>query len=204
MNRLSRRRFLSGSFAGLVTAPLFVPSAVLGRDGELPPSERITIGVFGVGNRGSHSIQAMQPLPDHQVLAIAEARRDRAERAQSVVNTMYAHRMGTADYKACEIYADFRDVLARDDIDVIWGTTPDHWHGPMFSRIIKAGKDLYGEKSVTRYVSQGVEVCQLVRQYGCVFQTGTQQRSDLDFRRARVPFGAFILSDECLLFFFGE
>ena len=184
IHRFSRRRFLAGSLTGLVAAPLVVPSAVLGKDGGLPPSERITIGVFGVGNRGSHSIQAMQPLPDHQILAIAEARRDRAERALEVVHSMYAHRTGTAGYKACELYADFRDVLARDDIDVIWGTAPDHWHGPMFSRIIKAGKDLYGEKSLTRYVSQGIELCKLVRQYGCVFQTGTQQRSDPRFRFA--------------------
>ena len=184
MTRLSRRHFLTGSLTGLVAAPLFVPSAVLGKDGQLAPSERITIGVFGVGNRGSHSIQAMRTLPDHQILAIAEARRDRAERAMDVVNGMYADRIEASDYKACELYADFRDVLARDDIDVIWGTAPDHWHGPMFSRIIKAGKDLYGEKSLTRYVSQGIELCKLVRQYGCVFQTGTQQRSDPRFRLA--------------------
>ncbi|MCL2304733.1 MAG: Gfo/Idh/MocA family oxidoreductase, partial [Planctomycetaceae bacterium] len=183
MNHFSRRRFLAGSLTGLA-APLFVPSAVLGKDGTTPASERITIGVFGVGNRGSHSIAAMQPLPDHQILAIAEIRRDRTERALNAVNSMYADRTGIPGYKACELYADFRDVLARDDIDVIWGTTPDHWHGPMFSRIIKAGKDLYGEKSLTRYISQGVELCKLVRQYGCVFQTGTQQRSDPRFRLA--------------------
>jgi len=184
MRRISRRHFLTGSLTGLVAAPLFVPSVVLGKDGQLAPSERITIGVFGVGNRGSHSIQAMRPLPDHQILAIAEARRDRAERALDVVNNMYADRTGAPDYKACKIYADFRDVLERDDIDVVWGTTPDHWHGPMFSRIIKAGKDLYGEKSLTRFISQGIELCKLVRQYSCVFQTGTQQRSDPRFRMA--------------------
>jgi len=183
-NSISRRRFIVGPLVGLVASPLVVPGAVLGNGGTLPPSERITIGVFGVGNRGSHSIAAMQPLPDHQILAIAEARRDRAERALGVVNAMYASRTGLPGYKACEIFADFRDVLIRDDIDVIWGTTPDHWHGPMFSRIIKAGKDLYGEKSLSRYISQGIELCKLVRQYGCVFQTGTQQRSDPRFRLA--------------------
>ena len=183
-NLLSRRRFLEKSLVGLAASPLVVPGTVLGKDGVLSPSERITIGVFGVGNRGSHAIVAMQPLPDHQILAIAEARRDRAERALGVVNEMYAARTGMSDYKACEIYADFRDVLDRADIDAIFGTVPDHWHGPIFSRIIKAGKDLYGEKSLSRYISQGVEVCKLVRQYGCVFQTGTQQRSGPRFRMA--------------------
>lgn len=184
MHPVSRRRFLAGSLAGLVAAPLFVPPAALGKDGRLPPSDRITLGIFGVGNRGSGGINAMKPLPDHQILAIAEARRDRAERALGVVNGMYAARAGTPDYKACKIYSDFRDVLQRDDIDAVWGTVPDHWHGPIFSRIIKSGKDLYGEKPLTRYISQGVEICKLVRQYGCVFQTGTHQRSDTRFRLA--------------------
>jgi len=184
MNHFSRRRFLSGSLTGFVAAPWIVPSAVLGMDGQLPPSERITIGMIGVGNRGSHSIVAMQSLPDPQILAIAEARRDRAERALGVVNNMYAYRAGTPDYKACEIYADFRDVLERDDIDTIYCNPPDHWHGSMFSRVIKSGKDCLGAKPLTRYISQGVELCRLVRQYGCLFQTDTQQRSDPRFRFA--------------------
>lgn len=76
---LSRRRFLAGTLAASAVSPLVVPSAVLGKEGQLPPSERITIAVFGVGNRGRHSLGAMRPLPDHQVVAIAEARRDRGE-----------------------------------------------------------------------------------------------------------------------------
>ena len=184
MNRLSRRRFLTGSLTGLVAAPLLVPAGALGKDGTMAPSERITIAMFGAGSRGSHAINVMRPLPDHQILAIAEAQQNRAERALGIVNAMYADRMNTPDYKACKIYADFRDALERDDIDTVFCTAPDHWHGPMFSRIVKAGKDLYGEKPLARYVSQGVELCKLVRQYGCVFQTGTQQRSCPRFRLA--------------------
>jgi predicted dehydrogenase len=184
VNCISRRRFLKGTAAGVMASPLIVSASALGKEGQLPPSERITIGIFGVGNRGSGSIQAMRPLPDHQILAIAEARRDRAERALGVVNEMYANRVNQADYKACQIYADFQEVLLRDDIDAIWCTVPDHWHGPMMSRIIKAGKDIYGEKSLTRYIAQGIELRKLVRQYGTVFQTGTQQRSDSRFRKA--------------------
>ena len=73
--RASRRRFLVGTAAALTT-PWIVPASALGRNGHLPPSERITIGMLGVGNRGSSSLRAMQPLPDHQVLAIADCRRD--------------------------------------------------------------------------------------------------------------------------------
>ncbi|MDO4586228.1 MAG: Gfo/Idh/MocA family oxidoreductase [Planctomycetia bacterium] len=183
-NQITRRQFLAATASASIASPLLLTGSTLGKDGSLPPSNRITIGVFGVGNRGSDSIRAMAPLPDHQILAIAEARQDRGLRAQNVVHQMYADRTNQSGYKACELYSDFRDVLLRDDIDVIWGTVPDHWHGPIYSRIIKSGKDVYGEKSLTRYISQGVKVCQMVRKYGTVFQVGTQQRSSPHFRKA--------------------
>jgi predicted dehydrogenase len=180
---IARRRFLQTSLAG-VASPTLIGASALGRDGLIPPSERIVIGMFGVGNRGSSSLRAMQPLPDHQVVAIADCRRPRAELAQKYVNGMYAERSGRESFQGCEIYNDFRDVLARDDVDAIWGCVPDHWHGIAYSRVIEAGKDLYGEKPVTRWVDEGVRVRNAVRRYGCVFQTGTQQRSDPKFRHA--------------------
>lgn len=180
---VTRRRFLAGTLAA-VAAPRLIPSSALGRDGNLPPSERITIGMLGVGNRGSGSLRAMRPLPDHQVVAIADCRRDRAELAQQLVHSFYAERVGHQGYKGCEIYNDFREVIGRDDIDAIWGCVPDHWHGVVYSRAIEAGKDLYGEKPVTRWIAQGRQVRDAVRRYGCVFQTGTQQRSSAHFRHA--------------------
>jgi predicted dehydrogenase len=181
--RLSRRSFVAAGLSALAV-PRIIPAAALGRDGHLAPSERITIGMLGVGNRGSSSLRAMYPLPDHQVLAIGDCRRERAQLAQTQVNQFYADRLGQHSYQGCEIYNDFRDVLDRDDIDVIWGCVPDHWHGVVYSRAIEAGKDLYGEKPVTRWIAQGVAVRDAVRRYGCVFQTGTQQRSDPKFRQA--------------------
>jgi hypothetical protein len=174
---LSRRGFLAGTMA----APQI---AVLGKDGQTAPSERITNGMLGVGNRGSSSLSAMYPLSEHQVVAIADCRRDRAVRAQQQVNGVYAQRLGQATYPGCQIYNDFRELLARDDIDAVWGCVPDHWHGVVYSRAIEAGKDIYGEKPVTRYIAQGIKVHDAVRRYGCVFQTGTQQRSQPQFRQA--------------------
>ncbi|MDO5553533.1 MAG: Gfo/Idh/MocA family oxidoreductase [Planctomycetia bacterium] len=183
---LTRRTFLASlGIAGAgCAAPLVVPASSLGKDGAMAPSERITIGVFGVGNRGSDSIGAMTPLPDHQILAIADCRRERAERARDVVNGMYANRTGFENYKGCDITGDFLEVLERDDIDALWGTVPDHWHGPIYRRMIQSGKDIYGEKPLTRYVHQGVKVCNLVREHGTIFQVGTQQRSQSNFRFA--------------------
>ena len=181
---LSRRGFLASTALAVSASPLLLPSSALGKDGALPPSERINIAVFGVGNRGSDSIRAMRPLPDHQIRVIADCRRDRAERARDVVNAMYAERTGFDDYKGCDITWDFEEVLDRDDIDALWGTVPDHWHGPIYSRMIRSGKDIYGEKPLTRYVKQGVKVVQMARQYGTIFQVGTQQRSSHHFRLA--------------------
>ena len=67
-------------------------------------------------------------------------------------------RLGKASYSGCKLYSDFRDVLARDDIDAIWGTVPDHWHGCLYSRVIESGKDIYGEKPLSRWIAQGVKL----------------------------------------------
>ena len=179
----SRRRFLAGSVAAVASTQI-VPASVLGREGQLAPSERITIGMFGVGNRGSSSLNAMRPLPDHQVVAIAECRQTRALRAQAQVNKVYAERLGRETYHGCKIYRDFRDVLARADIDAIWGCVPDHWHGVVYNRTIEAGKDMYGEKPISRWIADGLRTRAAVRRYSCLFQTGTQQRSDPKFRHA--------------------
>ena len=104
--------------------------------------------------------------------------------AQEQVNGFYADRVGQQAYRGCEIYNDFRELLAREDIDAVWGCVPDHWHGVVYSRAIEAGKDIYGEKPLTRWIDQGVRVREAVRRFGCVFQTGTQQRSSVHFRQA--------------------
>lgn len=183
VQRCSRRRFLAGS-AAVLAAPHIIPASALGLNGQRSPSERITIGMFGMGNRGSSSWHAMRPLPDHQVVAIAECRRERALLAQQQVNGFYAQRLGKQQFDGCQIYNDFRDVLARADIDAIWGCVPDHWHGVLYSRVIESGKDLYGEKPITRWIDDGIRVRDAARRYGCVFQTGTQQRSSSHFRHA--------------------
>ena len=140
--------------------------------------------MLGVGNRGTDSWQAMRPLPDHQVVAIADCRRDRALLAQKNVNDFYAARVGRQQFQGCDIYNDFRELLARKDIDAVWGCVPDHWHGVVYSRAIEAGKDIYGEKPITRWIADGIKVRDAVRRYGCVFQTGTMQRSWPQFRQA--------------------
>jgi len=181
--RVSRRGFLAGAMAA-VAAPQILPASALGLEGQLAPSERITIGMLGMGNRGTDSWNSMKPLPDHQVMAVADCRRERALLAQKNINDFYAGRVGRQQFKGCDIYNDFRDLLARKDIDAVWGCVPDHWHGVVYSRAIEAGKDIYGEKPITRWIADGIKVRDAVRRYGCVFQTGTMQRSWRQFPQA--------------------
>jgi hypothetical protein len=181
---LSRRQFVAGVAAASVVAPAIIPASALGLGNELPPSERITIGMLGMGNRGTGSWHAMQPLPDHQVVAVADCRRERALAAQASINEFYAQRVGQEQYNGCDIYNDFRDLLARKDIDAVWGCVPDHWHGIVYNRAIEAGKDMYGEKPISRWIADGVKIRDAVRRHGCVFQTGTMQRSWSQFSQA--------------------
>ena len=179
----SRRRFLAAATAA-VASPCVISASALGKDGCMLPSERITIGVMGVGNRGNSSILALNHLPEAQVVAVADPRRKRRQWTSGCVNETYAKRAGKASYRACDAYNDFRELLARADIDAVWGTAPDHWHGVLYNRALEAGKDIYGEKPLTRWIAQGATVCDAVRSRGRVFQTGTQQRSCPDFRHA--------------------
>ncbi|MDO5553073.1 MAG: Gfo/Idh/MocA family oxidoreductase [Planctomycetia bacterium] len=182
----SRRKFLKllAGTGALCTLPTLMPASSLGRDGILAPSDRITIAMFGCGSRARGSIIHMDPLPDHQIVAVVDCRKERALAVQEIVNNMYARRTGYEHYKGCEETWDFLELLDRPDIDVLWGVVNDHWHGPIYRRMIQSGKDVYGEKPLTRYVHQGLKVCKLVRQHGTIFQVGTQQRSSSHFRYA--------------------
>jgi predicted dehydrogenase len=172
--RLPRRRFFGMAAAGCA-APMIVPSSALGLDGYLPPSERIGVGMIGTGTRGMQLLTAMAPLRDHQIVALSDCRRDRLE---------LAGRLAGQAGQSPELHADFRELIDRADVDAVFGVVPDHWHGVLFARVLEAGKDLYGEKPVTRSIAEGAEMCRLVRRHARIFQTGTQQRSWPQFRQA--------------------
>jgi predicted dehydrogenase len=169
-----RRRLLQGAAC---LAPLVVPSSALGLDGHVAPSERINLGVIGTGTRGMQLLDALQPLADAQVVALCDCRRDRLEHAGRFIAR---GRPGGAP----GLHDDFRDLLDRPDVDAVVAAVPDHWHGVLFARVLEAGKDLYGEKPVTRGIAEGAEICRLVRRHARIFQTGTQQRSWPQFRQA--------------------
>ncbi|MBN2450093.1 MAG: Gfo/Idh/MocA family oxidoreductase [Lentisphaeria bacterium] len=178
---VSRRRFLVSGIGGMAAAPLILPSGLLRAQS---PSARLGAAVIGVGSRGSGHCQAAVQLRQFQLLAVCDVFRSKAEKVRDWVENAYAEERKTGAYKGCMVTQDFREVLARPDIDVVFIATPEHWHGVQMAMAAKAGKDVYGEKSLTHTVREGRALVDTVRRHGCVFQAGTQQRSDPKFRQA--------------------
>ena len=178
---LTRRRLL-GSAAALAV-PWIVPSTVLGREGSVPPSERVTFGFIGTGGRGTGNLKAFLPLAGVQVVAVCDVRREKREAAAKIVAQHHAAGAGKGG-KPCDAYNDFREVLGRDDVDAVAICPQDHWHATIAVAAARAGKDMYCEKPLGVAVSESQAIRDAVRRYQRVFQTGTQQRSDAKFRQA--------------------
>jgi predicted dehydrogenase len=168
-----RRTFLkgAGAAAGAVAFPYVFPSTAFGA------AERVTIGHIGVGGMGGGHLNRMSHRDDAQVLAVCDCFRSRREGKTRQVNALYARRFGREKYVSAKAYADFREVLARDDIDGVLVATTDHWHVPVAIAAARAGKDMYVEKPLGVAVSWNKAAREAVHRYGAVFQYGTQQRS---------------------------
>ncbi len=170
---VSRREFLKGSaaVAGAAFAwPTIVPSSVFGA---AAPSNRLTMGCIGLGGQGSGNMKGFNAKKDCEVVAVCDVDADHREKAREMVGL---------DAKSC--YNDFRDVIARDDIDAVSIAAPDHWHVPVSIAAVRAGKDVFCEKPLTLTIAEGRVLVDEVKRYGRVFQTGSQQRSGSEFRKA--------------------
>jgi len=177
---ISRRGFLKGAAAGVaasaVAAPTVIASTALGRGGVPPASERVTLAHIGVGGQGSGLLNGFLHLEDAQSVATCDPFKDRREECARQVDDFYARRNGEGAYKGCAAYNDFREVLARDDVDAVIVATPDHWHAPIALAAACAGKDMYVEKPLGLSIEQNKALREAVHRYGVVFQYGTQQR----------------------------
>ena len=180
----TRRGFLAEA-AAAVSVPLVVRSSALGAFGATAPSERITLGVIGVGWRGYYHIQHMVDFPEVQVLAVCDVVKSRREAGKRCVEENYSQREDPKGrYKGVASCNDFREIVGRDDVDAVMIATPDHWHAIPAIEAAKAGKDIYGEKPLARTVREARAMVNAVRRYGRVFQTGSQQRSSWGCRFA--------------------
>ena len=190
--QFSRRQFLRTSAAlgaAALAAPTIIPASALGRNGTTAPSERINMGFIGLGGQGSGHLLggAWTYIPGGyagdnrvQVLAVCDVAKDRRDKAHKRCNEAYAKRLGQADYNGVKAYNDFREVLARTDIDAVLLALPYHWSAPMAAMAMQSGKDVYCEKPIAITVREGLNMVEASKRYARIYQAGTQQRSEYD------------------------
>jgi predicted dehydrogenase len=180
MGSLSRRRFLKGAAAAAGSAiafPTIVSASALGKDGAVPPSDRVALGYIGLGPRGMMDLREQMGVSGAQLVAVCDVWKNRRDRAKQMVDQHYRN----AD---CKAYVDFRDLLARPDIDAVGIASPDHWHVPMTILAAQAGKDVSCEKPLGISVAEDLACRDVIKRHARVFQYGTEARSNPRRREA--------------------
>jgi predicted dehydrogenase len=181
--RHTRRGFLRLAGAGAIGFPMIAQA-----QGPVSPSNRVTMGIIGCGNQAAEDLKQWLPMDDVQVVAVCDVNRasygyktDKQylgrEPVRDLVNAAYAKRSASGAFKGCDTYTDFREVLARKDIDTVAIITPDHWHAVQTLQAAAAGKDIYCQKPLGLTVRDGQEMIRAVRRHSRVLQTGSQWRS---------------------------
>lgn len=181
--QVHRRNFLK--IAG-IAAPTIVSSRVFGKG---TPSNTLQIGCIGTGRMGHGDmmaclVQGLRQGVHARVVAVCDLDRRRAEHARTVVQDFYEREMPDAPHPPVVIYDDFRALLTQPDIDGVTISTPDHWHGLIAIAAANAHKDIYLQKPLTYTIPEGKRLISAVRTNDVVLQTGSQQRSDANFRKA--------------------
>ena len=170
---VSRRRFLQST--AVASAPFILPSGIWSAD--IKPNDKIVVGFIGMGiqNRGLQN----RFMGDKNVVCVAVSDCDTTRRnaARDRANKRYQN-------EDCKAYVDFRELIARDDIDAVSIATPDHWHAIQTIAAVNSGKDVYCEKPLTHNVHESVEVMKAVKKNKAILQTGSMQRSSREFRVA--------------------
>ena len=176
---ITRRRFMkivTGVSVAAMGFPYVVASSALGKAGGVAASNCITLGFIGVGSHGiGMNLRTFLGNADAQAVAVCDVDTNNLNKARDIVNQKY----GNQD---CATYKDFREVIARDDIDAVMISTPDHWHVPIAIAAAKAGKDVECEKP-TLTVAEGRALVETMKRYGRIFQWSTEDRSVYEYHR---------------------
>ena len=178
---MNRREFLKST--ALASTFFIVPRHVLGR-GFIAPSDKINFGFIGCGKQSGGLQTNFLKTNQVQIVAACDVSQAKLTRFVGRTDKFYAEQKEKTSYKATESHADFRELLARKDIDAVVIATPDHWHAAIAVRACAAGKDVYCEKPLALTIPEGRAMVKAARQYNRVFQTGSMQRSWAEFRQA--------------------
>ena len=194
--RVTRRALLKAALAAGagVAAPYILPASARGADGRPAPSGRIALGCIGLGGRGTVDLRTFLDRDAAQVVALCDvdAGSDRYEdawvrglaQARETAEKHYASRSPSGGFKGIFAAQDFRQVLARPDVDAVCIATPDHWHAPIAVSAAKAGKDIYCEKPLSLTIADGRAMADAAARYGRVFQCGSQRRASAKCRHS--------------------
>jgi len=181
-NFFTRRQFLKSTAALAVAAPNLLPSAVWGA--ATGPNDRLTLGFIGMGKQSQHLLNGFIHKKGTQVLAVCDVDTTRRENAKKTVDDYYAQQKDKGSPNGCATYTDFRELIARKDIDAVVVATPDHWHALVVVAAADAGKDIYCEKPLSLTIYEARAMVKAVRRNNRICQTGSMQRSSREFLRA--------------------
>ncbi len=173
--RANRRDFLKTAAATAVACPCLIPASALGADNRPAPSGRIVMGGIGIGNQGSGDQGAYLGRGDVQYVAVCDCESNHRNAARDRVNRRYNN-------SDCKTYTDFRELLARSDIDAVHIATPDHWHAVIMIEACRHGKDVYCQKPETRTLHEGPLMVAAARRYNRVVSGGSQRVLE-DYRK---------------------
>lgn len=191
---ITRRAFTQGIVAG-ISLPYVLPASVFGAKA---PSQRITLGCIGLGGMGTNNMMGFLNDDSVQVVAVCDPETGSneynhwynkggwlgREPARKRVHEFYGKQQRSGQFKGCDAYVDFRELLARSDIDAVMIAPPDHWHAIPAIMAARQGKDIYCEKPLSLTVAEGRAMARAAQRYNVVFQTGTHHRSaDAHLRR---------------------
>ena len=178
-NTHSRRAFLQSSIgcAAAIGAPMVIPATAIGREGTLPPSERVVMGGLGIGRRGRTDLGCFLKDPRVQFIAICDAQDSRRNEAKKMVDDRY----GDND---CELHRHPDELLGRDDIDAVLIATGDRWHTMASLLAARAGKDIYCEKPCSMTIEESLKLAEAIERAGVIYQAGTQRRTIPNFQFA--------------------
>jgi len=182
-SKINRRGFLkktSGAIAGTLALPYLIRSSALGNAGAVAPSNRTVLGCIGVGGdrpggQGTSDLKSFLGRGEVRVVAACDVDAVHRENARNIINEKY----GSDD---CSTHNDFRDLLARSDIDAVSIVLPDHWHAIVGIAAARAGKDIFSQKPLAYSIPEGRAICDAVARYGTVWQTGNSLRSQRNVR----------------------
>jgi predicted dehydrogenase len=183
-SKMNRRQFLraaamagGAAAAGAAGFPTIVRASALGKDGAVAPSNRIVMAGIGFGMMGPGNMENFLEKPEVQWVAVCDIDKEPLAMAKGMVDKKYGN-------ASCATYHDFRELYLRKDLDAVSIAVPDHWHAILAIAALRAGLDVYGEKPLTHNLREGRALCDAVRRYGRVWQTGSWQRSVENFHQA--------------------